>query len=216
MKKIFSLITAFVLAFSAHAQLVTSTSTSLMDVQTPKEKHTTWMFRVGIGTNTMAGDDFDVDSKFGYYLGFEYNREMGKNGAYFGQDFAIASRGYKSESESYTTKLAAHSFQISPLIFGWKIKINDNLSLDPHFGMYYAVDFAGKFTTEFEGESEDTKIGDVEDYFRHDIGVKLGVGIWWNNNYNFDLTYQRGFMSHLWDDVSGGPSNLMFRLGVAL
>lgn len=219
MKKIFTILTVFVLSISANAQLVTSTSSSLIETETPKERLTTWIIRVGMGTNAMAGEDFDVNAKLGYYVGFEFNRKIGQKGAYWGQDYGFASRGYKVkdkiEYSTITSKMTAHTLQISPFIFGWKIKLNEKFSLDPHVGFYYAYDMAGKFTSEYKDEKDEIKISDVDDYFRHDIGIKFGIGLW-SDKFIFDITYQRGAMSHLWDDVSGGPSNILFRAGFAL
>lgn len=61
---------------------------------------------------------------------------------------------------------------------------------------------------------DDVKIGDYEDYNRGDAGLKVGVGVWYNNKYNADFTYQRGFFTHH-EDVDGGTSNFWFRLGYA-
>ena len=100
MKKLALLVCAAFCAIAMNAQLVTSTSQGL--VTAPKESKTTWMFKVGMATNNFVGDamEDEVGAKIGYNFGFEFNRTMGKKGAYWGMDFLFGSRGYKySESE---------------------------------------------------------------------------------------------------------------------
>ena len=214
MKKLFSLACAVLLAISAQAQLVTSRSRSMID--TPKEDRTMWIMRIGVGTNNFVGDDYeDLDSKVGYFFGFEFNREMGRHGAYWGMDFALASRGWKISEKGFDQKFAAHNIHWSPFIFGWKINIPDTkFSIDPHIGVYAACDYAGKMTSEVDGYADqEVKSGDVDDYNRFDVGMKIGVGVWYNKKYNLDFTYQRGFLGTD-AEADGGPSNFMVRLGL--
>ena len=50
-------------------------------------------------------------------------------------------------------------------------------------------------TSKYDGESlDDVKIGDIDDLNRYDAGLKIGVGVWFKNKFNVDLTYQRGFV----------------------
>lgn len=216
MKKFISLIAVFTLAISSYAQLVSSTSSSL--INKPTEKRSMWMFRLGLGSNNFAGDDFkEVGSKFGYFFGFEYNREMGHRGAYYGADFALASRGYKIDEDGYTETYAAHNIHISPVIFGWKVPVASQFTIDPHIGMFVSCDYAGNVKTEYDDYDEydeDLKIADIEDYNRFDVGIKFGVGVWFKNTYNLDFTYQRGFLAPN-TDFDGGQSNFMVRLGYA-
>lgn len=236
MKKGFLLLCTVLCSMGMKAQLVSSESRTIVPVErvvVEKPKRTTWMVRLGVGSNTFVGDSYDytdpngdkksVGSKAGYFLGFEFNKTLGSKGAYWGEDFAFASRGWKmSESENGATveqKLAAHTFHWSPFIFGWKIQVpNSKFSIDPHIGVYLAVDMAGKYKWEYsyEGRSDsgDTKIGDADDYMRFDGGLKVGVGVWYNKKYNFDLTYQRGFVAED-TDYDGGASNFWIRLGYA-
>lgn len=215
MKKLFSLVCAVVLAVSAQAQLVTSRSRSM--VEAPKEDRTMWVLRLGVGSNKFAGDEYyeDDKSKAGYWFSMEFNKSMGQRGAYWGMDFALTSRGWKYEDDGEEWKMAAHTFQWSPFIFGWKVKVpNSKFSIDPHIGVYAAVDYAGKFTyDDGDGHESDTKIGDYDGYNRFDAGLKAGVGVWYDNRWNLDFTYQRGFLSYD-DDLDGGASNFWVRLGM--
>lgn len=211
MKKSFLFLCTMLCSLAMNAQLVSSHSASL--TQAPKApSRTTWMVRIGVGSNTFAGDDYDkTDSKVGYFFGFEFNKAIGQKGGYWGMDFDLASRGFAVDK---VYKFTAHTFQWSPFIFGWKIGIpNSKFSIDPHIGAYLAVDYAGKMVYD-NSSIPDVKIGDMNDYNRFDAGLKIGVGAWYNNKFNIDFTYQRGFLATD-TDADGGASNFMFRLGYA-
>lgn len=211
MKKSFLFLCTMLCSLAMNAQLVSSHSASL--TRTPKApSRTTWMVRLGVGSNTFTGDDYKkLDSKVGYFFGFEFNKSIRQRGAYWGMDFDLTSRGYAVE-DYY--KYTAHTFQWSPFIFGWKISIpNSKFSIDPHIGVYIAADYAGKFSYE-EKKLGDLKIGDIDGYQRVDAGLKIGIGAWYNNKYNIDFTYQRGFVANA-EEADGGASNFMFRLGYA-
>ncbi len=211
MKKLLTLAVCAVLALGAQAQLVTSTSQSIKTQ--PKEKRTQWMVRVGVGTNNIKGDGLgdEVSSKAGYFFGVEFNSH-GKRGGYYGLDFALTSRGYSYDGYgavydpsyyySYRDgdlkyKQVAHAVEFSPLIFGWKINIADSkFDIDPHIGLLVSVDYAGKQKgIELDGdEYEDIPLSDVAGYWRLDVGLRAGVGVWFDRKYNLDLSYQHGFM----------------------
>ena len=213
MKKLFSLVCAVLLAVSAQAQLVTSRSRSMID--TPKEDRLMWVLRAGIGSNNFAGEDYeDFDSKFGYTFSIEFNRSIGRRGAYWGMDWGLGSRGYKEED----FKLTAHNVHWSPYIFGWKINIADTkFAIDPHISAYMSVDYAGKYSEDDWElgiyESEDEWGNSYPDYWPLDIGIRVGVGVWYNKRFNLDLMYQRGFFGTD-EDADGGTSNFLVRLGV--
>lgn len=211
MKKSFLFLCTMLCSLAMNAQLVSSHSASL--TERPKApSRTTWMVRLGVGSNKFVGDDYKkLDSKVGYFFGFEFNRSMGQRGAYWGMDFDLTSRGFAVE-DYY--KFSAHNIQWSPFIFGWRIAVpSSKFSIDPHVGVYVACDYAGKIAYE-DSRIDDVKIGDIDDYNRFDAGLKIGVGVWYNNKYNIDFTYQRGFLATD-TDLDGGASNFMFRLGYA-
>lgn len=206
MKKLLTLIACAIIAAGAQAQLVTSTSQSITTVK--KEKRSMWMVRVGVGTNNIKGDGLEdvVSAKAGYFFGVEYNTH-GRRGGYYGLDFALTSRGYSFDGVTYDYyggfqdfkyKLAAHAFEFSPLIFGWKIDVGSSrFTIDPHLGLFMSVDYAGKRKgIEIDGKSYDETVGlgDISNYWRLDVGLRAGVGVWFDNRYNLDLSYQHGFM----------------------
>lgn len=219
MKKLALLVCAAFCAIAMNAQLVTSTSQGLVtEPKAPKESKTTWMFKVGMATNNFVGENWgDSDTKIGYNFGFEFNRTMGKKGAYWGMDFLFGSRGYKYSEGEYDFKHKAHNFQWSPFTFGWKVDVANKITIDPHLGVFLAIDYAGKQVAEYDGEEGDISIWDVEDYIPVDLGMKIGVGVWFNKKFNLDLTYQRGFVNafDFGDDYSSKTNNFLIRLGYA-
>ena len=199
MKKIVSFVCAALCCVAMNAQLVTSRSVSVSTVSAPKApSRTTWMVRLGLATNNVVSEELDdISAKIGYTFGFEFNKSMGRRGAYWGMDFTLASRGCDVDEYFEDCKFKLHSIQWAPFTFGWKIDLGHDLRLDPHIGVFGGYDFAGKFT---DGD-EDIKIGDFDEleeifdatFNRFDIGIKTGVGLWYKK-FNIDFTYQRGFV----------------------
>jgi hypothetical protein len=84
-----------------------------------------------------------------------------------------------------------------------------------------SIDYAGKqsVTLEAFGEEETEEMGifdDESDYIPVVLGLKIGVGVWFNNKFNLDLTYQRGFVNAYDDsEATSKASNFLIRLGYA-
>ena len=232
MKRFLSFAFVVICCMTMSAQLVTSRSVLETKVpeapKPPKKSKTTWMFKVGIATNNFVGDGMDeaAKAKAGYNIGFEFNRSIRDKGAYWGMDFLFGSRGWKynesGDDWEYTSKFTSHNFQWAPFTFGWKIKVTDKFVIDPHIGLFYSVDFAGKqsfsYEDRYDKEEEEIGIYDEEfgDYIPVDLGMKIGVGVWFNNKFNLDLTYQRGFVTPFdMDSYTANASNFLIRLGYA-
>ena len=159
----------------------------------------------------LNGDGVEADSNIGYNATFGYQKPMGSLGAYWGMEFGLGSRGFKESS----MKCIAHNIQYSPFTFGWKIGVTDNLSIDPHLGVFASYDYTSKMKANGEsiswGDFADDYLG--VDYNHFDAGMNIGVGVWYNR-FNLDLTYQRGFIDVF--DLDGiKTSNFMIRLGIA-
>lgn len=86
---------------------------------------------------------------------------------------------------------------------------------------YYRTETHYNLYSEMDGHASDGDGGD-----RFDVGLKFGIGLWFNDKVNVDFTVQRGFLrpEYASDAYSytngfklgdGGPLNLMFRLGYA-
>ena len=139
---------------------------------------------------------------------------MGSIGTYWGMEFGLGSRGWGYSEDDYEISQIAHNVQISPFTFGYKYNITNNIALDAHLGAYVSCDYLGKITEkeDYNGKTEETtvKIGDWDDWKRFDAGMNIGVGIWYDR-FNFDITYQHGFIK-TWES---NTSNVLIRLGVA-
>ena len=150
-------------------------------------------------------------ANIGYNATFGYQKPMGGAGAYWGMEFGLGSRGFKADE----MKCIAHNIQYSPFTFGWKIGVADNLSIDPHLGVFASYDY----TSKMKESGESISWGDFADYlevdYNHfDAGMNIGVGLWYDR-FNLDFTYQRGFID-VFSDLDGiKTSNFMIRLGIA-
>lgn len=163
------------------------------------------ILRGGFATNTFVGDDYGrVDMNPGYNIGLEFNNYI-KNGLYWNSGLLFGSRGYKIDNKILDdNKYRAHNFQI-PVTIGYKYDLGSGIALDGRIGGFFSVDMAGKF--------DEVKIADLDDYRRCDGGLLIGIGLWYQN-INLDFAYQRGFVNNF-EDVDGGASNFLIRLGYA-
>lgn len=212
MKKIFSLICALCLGAVAQAQIITSTSSNVIREQ--KVSKTTSYVRLGLNMMNMTGDGAeDLGSKAGYDFSYGFQKAMGSKGGYWGMEVGLSSRGYSYEEGDYEQSLMAHNIYYVPFQFGWKFNVGHNITIDPHIGAFLSGDYAGKLKVEYDGESEDANISDIEDYQYVDAGLKLGVGVWYKR-LNLDLSYQKGFVEVI-KDGEITSSNFQIRLGVA-
>lgn len=209
MKKVLSIVAALLLCVGTQAQIVSSRSAI---VKTQKQaSNTQWFLRAGLNIMNLNGDGVEADSNIGYNATFGYQKPMGGAGAYWGMEFGLGSRGFKADE----MKCIAHNIQYSPFTFGWKIGVADNLSIDPHLGVFASYDY----TSKMKESGESISWGDFADYlevdYNHfDAGMNIGVGMWYDR-FNLDFTYQRGFID-VFSDLDGiKTSNFMIRLGIA-
>lgn len=172
MKKLASIVAALLLCTGIHAQIVSSTSRNIKTERTPSE--TEWLIRVGMNMMNFAGDGAEgLDSKMGYNFNIEFNKPIGDAGGYWGMNLRLGSRGFKVEE----TKCIAHNVQYSPITFGWKIGVADDIKIDPHLGFYVSYDFSSKM----KESGESISWGDFADYASvdynaYDVGLNAGVG----------------------------------------
>lgn len=157
----------------------------------------------------------DLKSKMGYNVMLGFTKNLGAQGAYWGMDFGLTSRGFKVEGEGDDIKSIAHAVQVSPFTFGWEFDVTDAISIDPHIGAFVSCDY----TSKMKGDGEDISWSDFADYSgvdynRFDAGLNLGVGVWYDR-FNLDFSYQRGFIDVFTDLDGVKSSNFMIRLGVA-
>jgi len=217
MKKILSLAVAFfcLFTFSANAQIVSSTSK--LYKQTEKAPSSTVkFFHAGIGYNTFVGDDFDdVDSKFGFMAGYQFQKPMGSKGFFRGMDFSIGTRGWKYDKNGYESTLKAWNLQWSPFLFGYDIKPNNNIRIRPQLGIFVSADFAAKQTIKYAGKKDSENMLKDDDYIAADAGLHTGCDVIFHNRWLAGITMQRGFVSYD-KDLDGSAFNFLFRGGIVL
>ena len=210
MKKVLSIVAALLLCVGTQAQIVSSRSTI---VKTQKQaSNTQWFLRAGVNMMNLSGDGIDgTDSNIGYNATLGYQKSLGGAVAYWGLEFALGSRGFKVDD----MKCIAHNVQYSPFTFGWKIGVADNISIDPHLGVFASYDYTSKMKEDGESISWGDFADALEvDYNHFDAGMNIGVGVWYDR-FNLDLTYQRGFIDVFTDADGIKTSNFMIRQGIA-
>lgn len=217
MKKVLSIIAALLLCVGTQAQIVSSRSSIVRTEKQQSNKQ--WFIRGGLNMMNMSGsknDEWggdDQSSKLGYNFMFGFQKPISTIGTYWGMEFGLGSRGWKESDDSYSENNIAHNIQVSPFTFGYKYNVTDDIAIDAHLGVYASFDYAGKSKYEDKDNSdynEESKIGDWDDWKRFDAGMNIGIGIWYDR-FNFDITYQRGFIK-TWEANS---SNVLIRLGIA-
>ena len=189
--------------------------------------------------SVLDDEDAKIKSKAGYDFMFGFHKPIGNSSLYWGMEFGLGSRGYKVNGKwtedyyvkangEYTEKLTAHNIKIVPFQLGYKVDLGHDISIDPHLGVFVSADYTGKLSWKDEGvedgdkfkEEDDYNIsdfsftnedGDEVDYQRVDVGLQVGVGVWFKN-FNLDFTYQRGFMP-VWTDTKLYNSQFMIRVG---
>lgn len=210
MKKVLSIVAFLLLCAGMKAQIVSSRSTS---IKTEKSRTTSqWVLKAGLNLMKLTGDGSDASgSNVGYNATIGFQKPMGTDGAYWGMEAGLGTRGMKEGD----LKCIAHNVQYSPFTFGWKFEVADNIKIDTHLGAFASFDYTSKM--KLDGES--CSWGDFADeedidYNAFDAGLNVGVGLWYGR-YNLDFTYQRGFIDVFTDCGGIKASNFMIRLGIA-
>lgn len=218
MKKVSLLFAALLLCFGAQAQIVSSSSRSITTTVTPKAPSTTTHYmRLGLNFMNYVGDGAEgLDGKLGYDVTFGFQKPLGTSGLYWGMEYGLGSRGASDSEDGIDYSIMCHNIHYSPFTLGFKYNISGKWSVDPHIGVFLSADYTGKEKLEISGYDDedgdwDSSMSDWEDYNRVDVGMRFGVGVWYDR-FNLDLTYQRGFLESFDKTQS---SNLMLRLGVA-
>ncbi len=210
MKKVLSVVALLLLCAGIQAQIVSSRSTS---IKTEKSRTASqWVLKAGLNLMNLSGDGAEgSDSNIGYNVMVGFQNPIGANGAYWGMEAGLGSRGFKADE----IKCIAHNIQYSPFTFGWKFAVADNIKIDAHLGAFASYDF----TSKMKEDGESISWGDFADYeevdYNHfDAGINVGAGLWYGR-YNLDFTYQRGFIDVFTDFDGIKTSNFLIRLGIA-
>lgn len=174
--------------------------------------------RAGVSLNGVTGDGVDdlktewIEQKIngdfkktiGGSLTIGANIPIGVSPFYYGMSVSAAMRGYKTSEKIKNgtnkyegqSKLTAFNAQLSPMNVGYIKKINNNVALDLHVGLFFSIDFAGSYSEEVNTSKNKISIdlSDIEDYSRYDAGFNGGIGLWFNH-WGVDLSYHRGIAS---------------------
>lgn len=215
MKKLILFAVAIFMAATASAQKVSSTT------YVREKPQTMWYGRIGMSINNLAGapDGLDMGSKVGMDVDFGFQRNIRHSGLYWGMELGIGTRGASIGEGEDKLSLSAWNLKYSPVTFGYKYSLTDDIKLDGHLGAFLSYDFTRSAKYKDGEEWDDDDFDDV-DYQKFDAGMQVGIGVWYKR-FNLDFTYQRGFapMAKAWDDndkeYKFHSSNFMIRLGVA-
>ncbi len=219
MKKYLLIAATMFMAVTASAQVMRSRTYVL-------EKNTMWYGRIGMSINNVAGmpSDLNASSKTGMDIDLGFHKNIGEGGVYWGMEFGFGTRGCQWENENNwdhdeTIKASITTWNVkySPVTFGYKYSVTDDIKIDGHLGIYASYDF----TKTYKYDGEEVDIDDTDfDYQEFDAGLQVGVGVWYKR-FNLDFTYQRGFLpvATVWnydeDEKDLHSSNFMIRLGIA-
>ena len=228
MKKLFIVSLALLTSLIAQAQIVSSSSRSI--ITQPVERNTVFYLKGGLAFQTWTGKDAkhfgvgyngkNLGSGVGYDVLFGFQNDFSfLNGLYWGPEIGIGSRGMKisvSEgSEKATITAMMHALKATPAQIGFKYDINNRLTIDGHLGLMMSVDLFGGLNTKYVdgdvSESESMKISEMDGYKRFDIGINPGITLWLGK-LGIDFTYQKGFVSMAGSDADVFGQNLLLRL----
>lgn len=215
MKKLFMIALSAMFCVAVNAQLVTSTS------YVAKKNKATWYAKVG---GTFANFSFDgvegddPSSIFGYNIGIAFDSPIGSHGAFWSMGLQLGTKGFKFDDDGEVWKLNANKIEV-PITFGYRYHINDDWAVDARLGAFVSYDLWGKFKEEWDGDSDETKIGDVDEYNCLDAGIIFGIGGWYQNLY-LQFSYEWGMINQYdlddyGDDVKGKERNFMISIAYA-
>lgn len=208
-KNLLFILMALFLCMRVQAQTNPSGSRNA-DSRANKNVEMMWYLRGGLNMTGFAGDGAEgLDRKALYSFAYGFQKPISTLGAYWGMDFGLGSRGYKADD----IKALVHNINVSPITFGWKYGITDEIAIDGHIGAFVSFDYTGKM----KDDDNSISLSDWDDmgmdWNRFDAGMNIGFGVWYDR-FNLDFTFQRGFVEAV-DDGEAYTSNILLRLGVA-
>lgn len=193
----------------------------------------------GLSVNGFTGTDAEnYDTKCGFNVGVSGRYYILDN--FFAEaSLAIATKGYQydslassgsnwdDEGANYdgelTTKYTSYNIDV-PVLLGYRVSVNDDLSLKIKAGPYFTYALSGKETekgfqtiypdihsSETEHIDEETKIGDMDGFKNFGYGVHAGLSIDYKN-YILSAYYQRG-LSKVFDENKAYEQNILVSVG---
>lgn len=187
--------------------------------------------------------DSGFPSSTSFDVSIAFNKSIKHSPVYWGMELGVSTRGYKTKAEwqsgsisswgDYIGRrikeeqtLTAYNVLLTPIMFGYKYNLLQNVTIDAHLGGFVSYDFAGKLKTynydyqisankpRVKENTTKTNIGDLNKYSRFDAGLNLGIGVWYGH-FNIDFTWQRGFINMYDIDLSNQSQALKLRVGYA-
>lgn len=193
----------------------------------------------GLSINGFVGSDAnDFNTKCGFNVGVSGRYYILDN--FFAEaSLAIATKGYQYDSVAssgpywddeggnfdgeVTTKYTSYNIDV-PILLGYKVPVNDDLSLKIKAGPYLTYALSGKETekgfqtiyedihsSETEHIDEETKIGDMNGFKNFGYGVQAGISVDYKK-YILSAYYQRG-LSKVFDENKAYEQNILVSIG---
>lgn len=206
MKKMFISMLLMAVLSPVSAQIVSSQSERVIVTKEPKVKKEKKPRTVKFLVKGGIGGDFEEDNLFGYEASFGIAMPVGKKGLLWMPEIGFMSRGHNSFIDLSGYKETSGKIftpQISPINFGWKLRMNKNVSFLPVVGLYAGYSFGGDSHC-YDYESYDDKRqayygGDwayhtVEKRETINCGFELGANI--GLNFIINDRFLLGIQSH--------------------
>lgn len=137
----------------------------------------------------------NLNSKAGFNLGGSYEIMLTRRfPLYFETGLYLQYKGGKETIDGYTNEVNLWYLEI-PALLSYHVQIGRTWTVQPYFGLYYALGVGGKYKT--LGESTDV----FGNYFnRSDFGIRVGAGATWKQLY-FGVGYDAGLINISKDKV---------------
>lgn len=137
----------------------------------------------------------NLNSKAGFNLGGSYEIMLTRRfPLYFETGLYLQYKGGKETIDGYTNEVNLWYLEI-PALLSYHVQIGRSWTVQPYFGLYYALGVGGKYKT--LGESTDV----FGNYFnRSDFGIRVGAGATWRQLY-FGVGYDAGLINISKDKV---------------
>lgn len=174
MKKLFFLIAAFMLTFSASAQV-------------------TWNLKLGGGMSSfvISNSEMDLQSRFVGKVGVGMEMPFASNWSLM-PSLEFAMKGTKGENENIEDKIDLSYIQV-PVVAAYRFNLNDRLNMVVKAGPYFAYALSGnEKVTEGNQEWEYDIFDDYEGSKRFEVGIDAGVDFE-IHRFVVGVEYERGF-----------------------
>jgi len=156
-----------------------------------------FMARVGLNFGNVAMDDFSTDAKVGFHLAGVYERQLFATTPLFLETgLALTQKGYKLEMGGESSKSNMWYLEV-PVMVNYKFAVNEEWTLYPSAGIYYALGIGGKTKIKEGGAS--LKGDTFDGYQRSDLGLRIGFTADWKR-YQVSAGYSIGLLD-VADDV---------------